>query len=678
MAEPAARLQKIEWTPPRLPRQRSQGTATCTVCRQSMLIDISQVIDQKGFVCRACAGQPLPAAEVASPTPSATEEPPPAPPWAERLDHWLSGAPIGSPQISAWRQARLWCAAHRRLVAVAALSMALVLCTAVLALVAYINAALGLHDATAQCRTAQTAFSAMQGRWETSAAEALGQQQSAAAEKRTRLIAEAALRDSQRQCDDLRAQLGRAGQARLDAVRAARASIAKDLTESARRRVATEPLPALLIAAAAARISAEDGAPPDAALEAILRQAAGQVGPPALAVPSLGAQAMAVSSDGRWLTAGDKKRGLRLWDLASPGPEMAASDLTAAPTEVLSVAFDAQGRWLAVATAEPSVLLWDLSHPGPLPPPLTVSGSRVRMTAMSVSPQGRWLAICGADPGTDNCPVLLFDLAAASSAAPARVLRGHREQILAATFSTNERWLITAGEDKTVRVWDTQSAAPSETQIIWRGHEGWVDHLAVTHDGCWLASGSTDGTARLWRIKDPDPAAKAVVLRGRPSWITCMAMSLDDHWLATGHFDNTVQLWDLTAADPGAHAAVCSDHTDHVRRVTFTPDGRFLVSASQDKTIRLWNLAQPTFEPHTTLLGQQEDPIDHLAATADGRWIVTASDCAEKNDTATIRIWALGLNDLIESARLVATRHLPLGPRCAVIQEAAARGPLVR
>ena len=157
-----------------------------------------------------------------------------------------------------------------------------------------------------------------------------------------------------------------------------------------------------------------------------------------------------------------------------------------------------------------------------------------------------------------------------------------------------------------------------------------------------------------------------------------MAVSADDRWLATGHFDNTVLLWDLTTTDPGSHVIVLAGHTDHVRAVTFAPNGQSLITAAQDKTIRLWNLAQCDPAPRTVVLATQDETTDLLAVTGDSRWLVTVSDCSNKNQTATIRLWAMGANDLIESAHLVATRRLPLPQRAKILQEATTRSTRLR
>lgn len=595
-----------------------------------------------------------------------------------QLDHWLSGAPIALTTPSVWRQTLQWCAGHRLVAVVLAINAAVVFGGALLVTAAYVRTSVALKAACCDRLEAEEQCDLARAISTSKAKEALESYRRAEGEKQARLAVESTLRQSQQRREELESELAEAVKRHLDSAKEARLLIAQALADDAAQRMNTQPVDALLLAAVSARATMREGAAPSLELQTTLRDALNKVGPPGASIPSSGLPAMAISSDGRWLTTGSESKTLRLWSPASQDPNASPWDLPGCHDDVLAVAFDAGGHRLAAVTSADRVLVWELNPLIPPTTPRTFVNALRRVTSTRLSPNGRWLAVCGKRDRGDECCTLLWDLTSTNRALAPRALTSHREAILASTFSPDDRWFITAGEDKTIHLWDTLATPPATAPIVLEGHQGWVDSLSVTHTGRWLISGSTDGAARLWKLDEMAPGAKSLVLCNRPSWITSMAVSADDRWLATGHFDNSVLLWDLTASDPTSHVIVLAGHTDHVRAVAFSPNGQSLITAAQDKTVRLWNLAHCDPAPRTVVLATQEESVDLLAVTGDNRWLVTISDCAQKTQTATIRLWAIGTSELIESAQLVATRRLPLPQRTKILQEAATRNTRLR
>ena len=69
----------------------------------------------------------------------------------------------------------------------------------------------------------------------------------------------------------------------------------------------------------------------------------------------------------------------------------------------------------------------------------------------------------------------------------------------------DDRFLYTAGDDKLVRVWDTNNDFAPVTDLV--GHTGNV--IAVHVDERYIYSASSDGTMRVWR----KPAGNIVIQR---------------------------------------------------------------------------------------------------------------------------------------------------------------------
>jgi len=599
--------------------------------------------------------------------------------WESQLEHWLSGAPIDAPAKSWQRRFWQWCvgrpflALHLVLGAAALIGCATFTSLAYFRVVGELRTATGQREALeAQCaaadhRAAQCSADA-QAACRQAEVDVAESRRLAEAEARSRAATETELRQSQVEYQKSQRQLAAAGQE-------IRRSLAQELAQRSQQRMVDHPLEALVLAAAAAQATLPQKESPPAEVEPALRGALARLGPPQFSIPSLGPPAMVVSPDLRWLATVGDDNSVRLWNLMTGESRNPPLEPQAQTEQISALAFDPQGRRLAALTAARDVRLWNLDGTESAAPALLRS-SLSHVAMMAFSPKGQWLALCGDRGLSHEYSILLWDLTAKESIP--RMLRGHTERILAATFSSDDRWLITAGEDRSVLLWDTASATPHNPLVALAGHDSWVDRLAVTHDGQRLVSGGTDGTVRIWALPQDAPPAAPLVLRGSSGWITALAISSDDRWLATAHSDDTVHLWDLALEDPHRGHMVLTGHHDRIRALAFAPDGQRLLSAGADDAIRLWDLTRFEPLPKMTELAGHAEPIDFLAVSPDSRWLISASDGTQRNRTATVHVWALGVEGLVESARLVTTHRVPAAQRLEILQAAHAPAALQR
>ena len=79
-------------------------------------------------------------------------------------------------------------------------------------------------------------------------------------------------------------------------------------------------------------------------------------------------------------------------------------------------------------------------------------------------------------------------------------LKGHGRKLLGGAFSHDGERLATVSEDRTVRVWDTNTG---QVVLVLRGHESEVVSAAFSLDGSYLATSSRDGMVKLWDATPP-------------------------------------------------------------------------------------------------------------------------------------------------------------------------------
>ncbi|CAM3327654.1 WD40 repeat protein [Williamsia muralis] len=306
-----------------------------------------------------------------------------------------------------------------------------------------------------------------------------------------------------------------------------------------------------------------------------------------------------------------------------------ASELHGAKGELYSIAISPDGRTLSAASKSNSVHMWDISdstRPRDLPPLL---GHQSFVTSVAYSPDGRLLATTSDDKTTR-----LWDLRSGSPKL-LTILRGHEGTVFYGEFAPDGKTLATVSYDRTVRLWDISTPSRPQERGVLTGSEGPVRTLAWSPDGRTLATGGNDMKIRLWDV--PNLRALGAPLTRQTNTIHALAWSKDGQKLLSGSDDNTAQIWDTTDRNaPTPMGLPFGGHTGALWSVSFSPDGTKASTASVDGTAKIWSLADPARPTQVgTTLDGASGQLFTAAWTPDGQYLATGAI------DGVVRLWSL-------------------------------------
>jgi WD40 repeat protein len=98
---------------------------------------------------------------------------------------------------------------------------------------------------------------------------------------------------------------------------------------------------------------------------------------------------------------------------------------------------------------------------------------------------------------------------------------------------------VSGGQDKVVRLWETQSGTLLASL---EGHAAGVFAVSVSADGRLIASCAVDGTIRLW---DAASRRHLATLTSHPGIVYGVALSADGRRLVSGGDDGFLKLWNV-------------------------------------------------------------------------------------------------------------------------------------
>jgi WD40 repeat protein len=228
-------------------------------------------------------------------------------------------------------------------------------------------------------------------------------------------------------------------------------------------------------------------------------------------------------------------------------------------------------------------------------------------------------------------------------------LKGHVGGSWGIAVSSDGERLLTSGEDRTLRLWDTETG---RELCVFEGHAEPVGGAALSSDGKRVLSCSQDKTMRLWDAVSGRELSKWTVSAGAPN---CVAFGPEGKALS-GNVDGTLTIWDLKG---DARPVVLSGHTGQVRGIAYCEKAKLAATCSWDRSIRLWNV---TSGEEVRVLTGHTDAVPGISFSSDGARLLSASF------DGSLRIWDVATGQelkRINSTALHGAAFSPDGKRVA-------------
>ncbi|SCW03602.1 LAFE_0G14092g1_1 [Lachancea fermentati] len=203
-------------------------------------------------------------------------------------------------------------------------------------------------------------------------------------------------------------------------------------------------------------------------------------------------------------------------------------------------------------------------------------------------------------------------------------LVGHSGTVYSTSFSPDNRYLISGSEDKTVKLWSTDTFTPL---VSYKGHNHPVWDVCFSPLGHYFASASHDQTARLWSCDHIYPLR---IFAGHLNDVDTVSFHPNGTYVFTGSSDKTCRMWDISTGDS---VRLFLGHTAPVTSTAVSPDGRWLSTGSEDGLINVWDIG--TGKRLKQMRGHGKNAVYTLSYSKEGN--VLLSGGADHS----VRVWDL-------------------------------------
>jgi WD40 repeat protein len=387
---------------------------------------------------------------------------------------------------------------------------------------------------------------------------------------------------------------------------------------------------------------------------------------------------LAVSPTGELLASGDENGIIRLWQAETGKLVRRLEGHRKGIAEAGGLAFSSSGKFLASSSYDNTARVWDVARGKTLQ---VLKGHNGSVFRAAFSPDEKRIATSSADRR-----LILWEV---ESGQLLQVFEGHQNTVFGVDFVPRRlratldpaggqgaaTLLVSPSQDRTLRVWDTDSGV---TLRVLQGHIAGVLKVAIhaapdVDHRVQVFSASNDGTVRRWAIASlpyqqlvdlPGSSISAAITpsgqhvavgfdsgalrlyalpemrvveeqeKAHSAEIRRLSFNADGTLLASASFDNTAKLWAVAPDGSLTERQTCSGHTGAVYGLAFSPDGTLLATASHDGRVGLFTVGTE----EKRFIDAHEEHVNSVEFDHSGNRLLSAGD------DKTARLWNLTTN----------------------------------
>ncbi|GFO21212.1 ribosomal RNA processing 9, small subunit (ssu) processome component, homolog [Plakobranchus ocellatus] len=308
---------------------------------------------------------------------------------------------------------------------------------------------------------------------------------------------------------------------------------------------------------------------------------------------SLPVTSVVISPDDKFVFTASKDCNICKWDLKTglkvktvKGGRKGTEDVHIGHTNhILCMTISSDGKFLAAGDMNNMVKLW---NPEDCSFIHKFKGHRGPVTGVSFRKGGHTLYSCSTDR-----VVKVWNV---DELAYVETLFGHNSPITGIDSLARDRAITSGGRDKSVHVWKITE----DSQLLFHGHDAAIECVALINEGNFF-TGADDSSLSLWSVlkKKPVTTVKAAhndtgSFAGRENWITAVSALHYTDLVASGSKDGFVRLWKCGPDFKSLKELFKVPVKGFVNSLKFSSSGDFLVAGvgQEHRLGRWWRLKE--------------------------------------------------------------------------------------
>ncbi|XP_060525826.1 U3 small nucleolar RNA-interacting protein 2 [Cylas formicarius] len=247
-------------------------------------------------------------------------------------------------------------------------------------------------------------------------------------------------------------------------------------------------------------------------------------------------------------------------------------------SEILSLAISTDSKFLTVGDKSGNIQIWD---PATFKHVKTLMGHKSWVTGLAFKKETHTLYSCSKDK-----TVKVWNLDEMSYV---ESLFGHQDMVASIDTLYRDRVVTSGGHD--LRVWKITE----ETQLIYNGHTGNIDNVRLINEENFITGGD-DGQICVWSILRKKPLQCIERAHGenegnhQANWITAVCGLMNTDLFASGSKDGFVRMWKLDNGFKSNKEILKVKVEGFVNSIAFTSDGQYLlVAVSREYRFGRWD-----------------------------------------------------------------------------------------